>query len=203
MSEIFDLYHRWFGIPADKMPAHAYRLLEIAVFESDPAVITRAVGQRLSVLQQHMVGEHASEASDMQNELKQIEACLLNRELKSTYDQQLRQYLTAQHTVVIRFDDADSPVTPAALTSVSSTQYGPTSGRLVASAASSVQATQKPVRRGRRRQHNMAIEIAKVVIGGIIGIGLGLAVISYVRPESKIFQLFGIERTADPPADGN
>ena len=43
MSDAFDPYHRWLGIPPDEQPPHHYRLLGINAFETDPEVIRDAV----------------------------------------------------------------------------------------------------------------------------------------------------------------
>ena len=41
MSEQFDAYHKWLGIPPKDQPPHHYRLLGLDPFESDPAVIEK------------------------------------------------------------------------------------------------------------------------------------------------------------------
>ena len=40
MTESFDPYHKWLGIPPQDQPPHYYRLLGIELFESDPDVIS-------------------------------------------------------------------------------------------------------------------------------------------------------------------
>jgi hypothetical protein len=39
MSESFDPYHVWLGIPPEEQPPHHYRLLGIRLFEDNPSVI--------------------------------------------------------------------------------------------------------------------------------------------------------------------
>ena len=43
MSDDFNPYHKWLGIPLKDQPADYYRLLGVTQFESDPDVITGAV----------------------------------------------------------------------------------------------------------------------------------------------------------------
>ena len=40
MSDAFDPYFKWLGIPKADQPPHAYRLLGIELFESDADVIS-------------------------------------------------------------------------------------------------------------------------------------------------------------------
>ena len=42
----FDPYHQWLGISPSEQPPNHYRLLGIAPFEADPAVISQAADQR-------------------------------------------------------------------------------------------------------------------------------------------------------------
>ena len=42
MSERFDPYYTWLGIPPPQQPPHHYRLLGVELFEGSPDVIERA-----------------------------------------------------------------------------------------------------------------------------------------------------------------
>jgi len=43
VSDSFDAYHRWLGIPPKHQPANYYRLLAIEPFKDDPEVIRDAL----------------------------------------------------------------------------------------------------------------------------------------------------------------
>ena len=42
MTEQFDPYYQWLGIPQEERPINKYRLLALQVFESDEGVIARS-----------------------------------------------------------------------------------------------------------------------------------------------------------------
>ena len=48
VSESFDPYLKWFGIPLRDQPIHHYRLLAIELFEADAEVIENAADQRMA-----------------------------------------------------------------------------------------------------------------------------------------------------------
>ena len=48
MSEAFDPYYKWLGIPPADQPPHHYRLLAIELFEADSDVIAGAADQRMA-----------------------------------------------------------------------------------------------------------------------------------------------------------
>ena len=59
MSDTFDPYLKWLGIPAKDRPIDYYRLLAIERFESDPDVITNAADARMAHLKNFSAGQHA------------------------------------------------------------------------------------------------------------------------------------------------
>ena len=95
MSEKFDPYRKWLGIPAKDQPPHHYRLLNIEPFEKDPDVISNAVDARTTQLKQHQSGEHAEAAKEILDRLAEARVCLLNPKKKAAYDKQLRSQLKA------------------------------------------------------------------------------------------------------------
>ena len=90
MSEAFDAYHKWLGIPPDQQPADHYRLLGIGLYESDADVIEAAANQRTTYLQERAAGEHAQLTQKLLNEISQARRCLLNTEQKRSYDTSLQ-----------------------------------------------------------------------------------------------------------------
>ncbi|MBI1313870.1 hypothetical protein GC176_21465 [bacterium] len=96
MSDTFDPYHKWLGIPRDEQPPNHYRLLGIAAFESDADVIDAAANQRMAYLQDMAVGPQVVHSQRLLNEISTARRCLLNTDAKATYDAQLRQHQVAQ-----------------------------------------------------------------------------------------------------------
>ncbi len=90
MSDAFNPYHKWLGIPPEEQPADHYRLLGVEQFESDPDVITGASDQRMQFLLTMQTGEHSKLVDKLLNEIANAKACLLNKEKKAAYDKRLR-----------------------------------------------------------------------------------------------------------------
>jgi len=90
MAENFDPYHKWLGIPPAEQPPNYYRLLGLALFESDPDVIDHATEQRIVHLRTFQIGKHSDESQQLLREVFTARVCLLNREKKAAYDAQLR-----------------------------------------------------------------------------------------------------------------
>ncbi|MGQ9576994.1 MAG: serine/threonine-protein kinase, partial [Thermoguttaceae bacterium] len=95
MSEGFDPYHVWLGIPADQQPPNCYRLLGIRLFEDRPEVIQHAAEQRMGNLKSLAAGPHAAAAQKLLNEVAAARVRLLDPYKKKMYDQSLREELQA------------------------------------------------------------------------------------------------------------
>ena len=91
MSERFDPYHQWLGIPSEEQPPNHYRLLGIPIFESDPEVIRAAAEKRSAFLRTFQLSEHSDLSERLLNEVATAKVCLLDPERKRAHDQQLRQ----------------------------------------------------------------------------------------------------------------
>ncbi|MBC8874346.1 MAG: hypothetical protein H8E44_33340 [Planctomycetes bacterium] len=96
MSETFDPYYRWLGIPLKEQPPHHYRLLGIELFESDRHVIDSVASRHMSYLQDITDGPHVKEAQQLLNELSAARRCLLEPQRKAAYDAELETKLAAQ-----------------------------------------------------------------------------------------------------------
>ena len=95
MPQAFDAYHKWLGIlPADQPPNH-YRLLGIAVFESDPDVIANASDQRMSHVRSFQTGQHSAVSQQILNQIAAARICLLNAAKKAAYDALLQEQFAA------------------------------------------------------------------------------------------------------------
>jgi hypothetical protein len=93
MSEPFDPYHRWLGIPPRAQPPHHYRLLGLELFETDPKVIDSLASRHIEYLQQVTDGPCVKEAQRLLNELASARRCLLDAEKRAAYDAELRTKL--------------------------------------------------------------------------------------------------------------
>lgn len=95
MSEAFDPYRKWLGIPPSQQPPHHYRLLGIELYESDVEVIDTAAGQRMSYLQELAGGQYVKESQKLLNEVSAARRLLLDKKRKAEYDAELKAKLAA------------------------------------------------------------------------------------------------------------
>jgi len=95
MSQEFDPYHRWLGIPPEEQPANHYRLLGLVQLESDVEVIRDAAERQIGHVRRYGLGKHSELSQRILNELAAAKACLQDPERKSEYDAQLRKKLKA------------------------------------------------------------------------------------------------------------
>lgn len=91
MSTPLDPYHLWLGIPPEEQPPDYYRLLGIARFESNPAVITLAAHRQMAHVKTLAIGRYAEPAQHLLNQLARAKICLLHPALRTQYDASLRQ----------------------------------------------------------------------------------------------------------------
>ena len=96
MTEQFDPYRKWLGIPEQDQPPHHYRLLGIEPFESDPEVICNAVDARMAHIKTFQAGKHSDHSQRLLNELAAAKICLLNPEKKAEYDRKLAEARAAR-----------------------------------------------------------------------------------------------------------
>ncbi len=93
MSDTFNGYHVWLGIPANEQPPNHYRLLGIAVFETDLDVIDHAADRQMAHVRTFQSGRHQALSQQILNELANARLCLLSPPRKAEYDEQLRAKL--------------------------------------------------------------------------------------------------------------
>ena len=96
MSDPFDPYRKWLGIPPKDQPPNHYRLLGIAHFEDDPDVIENAATRQIAHVRMFQSGKHSALSQKILNELTAAKLCLLQAEKKAPYDEQLRAKLSAE-----------------------------------------------------------------------------------------------------------
>ena len=91
MSDAFDPYYIWLGIPPEEQPPHHYRLLGVTLFENNRQVIEAAANRQMAYMQEVSAGEaHIDEAQKILGELSRARVCLLSDEKKEAYDTELR-----------------------------------------------------------------------------------------------------------------
>jgi len=190
-SSNFDPYHKWFGIPPDEQPPHHYRLLRIAVFESDPDVIDNAYDTAMAQLKRHEVGEHGDFVEQLGRELLAARRCLLSPEKKSQYDQTLREQLSPEASP--NRPPAARPTSPPPLASTRSAgQQRPEIPTRMASSASPTAYTEVPrpdlprkdelwKRPPRRRLAFRNVVVLNLIVGGLLCAAVILIVIGVGR----------------------
>lgn len=96
MTDQFDPYYQWLGIPQEERPINKYRLLALQLFESDEDVIANAADRQMAYIRTFQSGVHSAESQTLLNELSSARVTLLNPNLKAEYDLQLLQSLSNQ-----------------------------------------------------------------------------------------------------------
>ena len=86
MSDQFDPYYTWLGIPPEEQPPHYYRLLGIRPLEADRDVITHAMDQRMAYLRTLQSGKHSGDSQRLLNEISAAAVVLLDPPQKARYD---------------------------------------------------------------------------------------------------------------------
>ena len=93
MSEEFNPYRIWLGIPLDEQPPNHYRLLGLALFEQVPDVIENAANRQMAHVRTFQSGPNAATSQQILNELSEARLCLLKAATKEPYDAQLQMQM--------------------------------------------------------------------------------------------------------------
>lgn len=99
MSEAFDPYYKWLGIPADEQPANYYRMLGLRLFEHDRDVIESAADRQMAHVRTFQAGPYSALSQMLLNELSAVRLCLLTPDHKAAYDAALRRQIDAASSV--------------------------------------------------------------------------------------------------------
>lgn len=94
MSADFDAYLKWLGIPPSEQPPNHYRLLGLALLESDVDAISNAADRQMSHVRTFQSGPHSALSQKLLNELSAARVCLLNPKSKAEYDRALQSSLS-------------------------------------------------------------------------------------------------------------
>jgi hypothetical protein len=95
MSDSFDPYYIWLGIPPKDQPPNHYRLLSLQDLEENTDVIDAAANRQTSYLHEMAAGPRRKESQQLLNEVAAARRCLLSPEKKQEYDDKLRADQTA------------------------------------------------------------------------------------------------------------
>jgi hypothetical protein len=114
MSDSFNGYHVWLGIPPNEQPPNHYRLLGIAPFETDLDVIDHAADRQMAHVRTFQAGRNAALSQQILNELAAARVCLLNAERKLEYDERLRAKLNPAKATPVLVGKAVPVAKPAA-----------------------------------------------------------------------------------------
>jgi hypothetical protein len=156
----FDPYYLWLGIPPHEQPPTLYRLLGISLFEENQDVIDRAADGRLALLKTVQVGPHPDLSQRLMMEVSSARVRLLDADSKAHYDASLRASCTTTAPPPPPVEPEPLPESP-----ISHVAY------------------RQPltVREGWSKQSNdTAWFTAKVLLGGVVGLGLGYLIVVHV-----------------------
>src|SRR5690606_37028572 len=161
ISDGFNPYHQWLGIPPAEHPPNHYRLLGLATFEDDGDVISNAADRQMGHVKSFASGPQAAQSQTLLNELAKARLCLLNPTRKAEYDEWLAEQICDADAMLdesgeyeLEEDFAALEVAPAVM---------PTIATPVATLAK---------RRKRRKNSGVAVSLGVMVVGGGIVAGL-------------------------------
>lgn len=97
MSDSFDPYYIWLGIPPKDQPPNHYRLLGLENLEVNTDVIDAAANRQTTYLHEMAAGPNRRESQQLLNEIAAARRCLLSPEKKQEYDENLRANQAAQN----------------------------------------------------------------------------------------------------------
>jgi hypothetical protein len=114
MSDAFDPYYIWLGIPLKDQPANYYRLLGLQDLEENVDVIDAAANRQATYLHEMAAGPNRKESQELLNEIAAARRCLLNPESKKAYDETIRTKQAAAEASKIASVPVAKAVIPAA-----------------------------------------------------------------------------------------
>lgn len=114
MSDSFDPYYKWLGIPPKDQPPNHYRLLGLELFETDIDVIDTAANRLSDYLQNLVTGPQVKHSQRLLNEVAAARRCLLNTEKKQAYDARLKSEKIGEQasSTTVTEPPAEPPVEP-------------------------------------------------------------------------------------------
>ncbi|MAF66867.1 MAG: hypothetical protein CMJ84_14580 [Planctomycetes bacterium] len=116
MTDDFNPYHQWLGIPEKKCPPTHYELLGVSLDEEDHGVIRSAAQRQRAHIEQFKVGPHSAHATQILYQLDEAEVTLLNPQLRRNYDRQVKLFKKRRKKRQIDAVVAPSPIHTGART---------------------------------------------------------------------------------------
>ncbi|ADB16583.1 hypothetical protein Psta_1909 [Pirellula staleyi DSM 6068] len=157
----FDPYHELLGIPAIEQPPTHYRLLGLAVLESNPKVIERAADRQMQHLRTMQTGPYAAAIQKLLNEISKAQVVLLDPAAKAKYDTHLQAQLEAtQRAATVSHLEPLQPMT----------ELLPTADPLLAGFTAPATTQSPGVVRPAKSQHNLSMVFVAGGIGGLAAI---------------------------------
>jgi len=95
VSDVFDPYHQWLGIPPKDQPPNHYRLLRIDLLEDNAKVIESAADRQMAHVRTFQTGKHSAESQKLLNQIAAAKIVLLQAQKKADYDEKLKDQLAA------------------------------------------------------------------------------------------------------------
>lgn len=86
MSNDFNPYHKWLGIPEKKCPPTYYELLGISLDEEDKEVIKIAAQRQKTHVEQFLASDHSNLVKQLIYQIDEAEFTILSPELRREYD---------------------------------------------------------------------------------------------------------------------
>lgn len=196
MTNDFDHYYKWLGIPPEDQPPNHYQLLGLRNFTEDHEVIANAADQRAMHLRMFQLGKYADIAQETLNEVLRASTCLLNAEKKLAYDAELRvllavslERLAEPPSVIDPVEDVetgvaieDSPVMPGVFQVFSDSSVKRESVGIVSSSL-------HEKKRRKSKSANPLVEVAKIIAGGIAGTVLAYFLVCWISPDNDFLGL--------------
>ncbi len=203
MSQSFDPYHIWLGIPANESPPNHYRLLGLSLFESDADVIQHAIDQRMAHLKSLSTGRHVALSQRLLNEVARAGVCLLRPVDKQIYDYALRAAIAAvAQSARTETAASETPFAPAGPEAPpqSEPELSPDFGAFEHVLGAAARGRRDRGKRRRSSTRTLKFVAGTVLIGatGLVAIGLALFA---VNPKHPLLEaLAGIFRSSDEVA---
>jgi Ca2+-binding EF-hand superfamily protein len=174
MSEDFDPYFKWLGIPPEQQPPNHYRLLGLPEFTDDADVVSHAVDRLMAHLRTFQSGPNSAHSQKLLNEISGARVCLLNADSKAEYDHQLRLEMHAQQQAAdISAEVPDSSPTPPSSSPETSTEMDalPTTPQIRTKSAAVASAK---YRRQRRKKKTSPVVFVLVLMVAVSLLGIVL-----------------------------
>lgn len=179
MSQWFDPYAQWLGIPPEEQPPDHYRLLGLPRFEPSRQAIADAIQARVALLAEHRTGPLAEQAAKLAGQIAAAGACLLDPQRRAAYDRRLQKanvpappVQQKPHAATAQGEERSRASSARALES------GNPFFALTTTSASWERVVESPAGK-RRKRTSVAVELAKIIAGAVVGIVLGVVILWY------------------------